>query len=74
MGCFTGEPVFRRGIQLYLCEGKPGIGNGRILGMSGGAQGLARFVAAHTGEDWHSYDGVKIFRRANNGDLEVLKD
>lgn len=42
-------------------------------GMSGGAQGLARFVAAHTGGDWSSYDGVKIFQKANSGDPEVLK-
>lgn len=65
---------FSAGEYSYICvkENQASEMEG-YWGMSGGAQGLARFVAAHTGEDWHSYDGVKIFRRANNGDLEVLK-
>ena len=42
-------------------------------GISGGAQGLAKCVAAHTGEDWKIYDGIRIFQRANIGDKAVLQ-
>lgn len=37
-------------------------------GLSSGAEGLAKTVAKYTGEDWQSYNGVKIFERANAGD------
>ena len=38
------------------------------LGLVNGAEGLAKAVAKYTGEDWKSYNGVKIFERANAGD------
>ena len=41
-------------------------------GMSSGAEGLAKTVAKHTGEDWQIYDGLKIFGLANEGDEKVL--
>ena len=37
-------------------------------GLINGAEGLAKAVAKYTGEDWKSYNGVKIFERANAGD------
>lgn len=37
-------------------------------GLVNGAEGLAKAVAKYTGEDWKSYNGVKIFERANAGD------
>ena len=36
--------------------------------MISGAEGLAKTVAKHTGEDWQIYDGLKIFGLANEGD------
>ena len=41
-------------------------------GMISGAEGLAKIVAKHTGEDWKIYDGLKIFGLANEGDEKVL--
>ena len=41
-------------------------------GMISGAEGLAKTVAKHTGEDWQIYDGLKIFGLANEGDEKVL--
>ena len=40
--------------------------------MISGAEGLAKTVAKHTGEDWQIYDGLKIFGLANEGDEKVL--
>lgn len=42
-------------------------------GISGGAQGLAKAVAEQTGENWQSYDGLRIFQMANEGDEKVRK-
>ncbi len=41
-------------------------------GIQNGSEMLAKYVAAHTGEDWEDYDGWIIFGRANAGDEQVL--
>lgn len=41
-------------------------------GINCGAQGLAMTIAKHTGKDWKYYDGLKIFKQANEGDRSVL--
>lgn len=42
-------------------------------GMKNGSVMLAKNVSVYTEEDWESYDGIKIFARANGGDEAVLK-
>jgi predicted NBD/HSP70 family sugar kinase len=64
---------FTAGEYSYLClDGSAGGEMDSYWGLSGGAQGLAKAVAKHTGKDWESYDGLEIFRLANAGDVQVL--
>lgn len=65
---------FTAGEYSFLCtQDQSPDKSDSYWGISGGAQGLARCVAKYTKEDWKSYDGITIFRRANAGDAEVLK-
>ncbi len=70
---YTGSH-YTAGEYSYVCtNGKTENSLEAFWGISGGAQGLAKCVAAHTGEKWESYDGIQIFQRANTGDKEVLR-
>lgn len=64
---------FTAGEYSYVCAmgDKPGAMDS-YWGMSGGAQGLAKAVSARTGKAAEDYDGVEIFRLANQGDKDVL--
>lgn len=42
-------------------------------GINSGAGGLAKTVAEYTGENPASYDGLRIFDQANNGEKKVLE-
>lgn len=65
---------FSAGEYSYLC-----LDAGRsndlysYWGMNGGAPGLAREVAKYTGRNSEEYDGIEIFRLANEGDEKVLQ-
>ena len=56
-----------------------GVGGGLIFKpqamytATGGAPGLAKAVAKHTGTIWEEYDGIRIFQQANDRNPEVLK-
>ena len=64
---------FTAGEYSYVCtEAKEPADMDSYWGMSSGAEGLAKTVAKHTGEDWKIYDGLKIFGLANEGDEKVL--
>lgn len=65
---------FTAGEYSYFCvSGERRRDLDAYWGMCGGAQGLAKQVAKHTGKNWEEYDGVEIFRLANAGDEQVLK-
>ena len=64
---------FTAGEYSYICtEAKGPAELDNYWGMISGAEGLAKTVAKHTGEDWQIYDGLKIFGLANEGDEKVL--
>ena len=64
---------FTAGEYSYVCtEAKEPAEMDSYWGMISGAEGLAKIVAKHTGEDWKIYDGLKIFGLANEGDEKVL--
>ena len=64
---------FTAGEYSYVCtDAKKPEEMDSYWGMSSGAEGLAKIVAKHTGEDWQTYDGLKIFSLANDGDEKVL--
>ena len=65
---------FSAGEYSYVCanENQSQALDG-YWGISGGAPGLAKAVAKHTGTNWEEYDGIRIFQQANAGDAEVLK-
>ncbi|MDO4337792.1 MAG: ROK family protein [Eubacteriales bacterium] len=65
---------FTAGEYSYMCvDDRSRMELDSYLGMTGGAQGLAKAVAKRTGTDWQEYDGIEIFRLANAGDELVLK-
>lgn len=64
---------FTAGEYSYICTDAVNAKEmDNYWGMNSGAEGLAKIVAKHTGEDWKSYDGIRIFELANNGDEKVL--
>lgn len=65
---------FTAGEYSYICTDakRPDEKDG-YWGINSGAGGLAKAVAKYTGEDWKSYDGIRIFELANGGDEQVLK-
>lgn len=64
---------FTAGEYSYICTDAVNTKEmDNYWGMNSGAEGLAKIVAKHTGEDWKSYDGIQIFELANNGDEKVL--
>lgn len=64
---------FTAGEYSYVCtDAKKPAEMESYWGLNNGAEGLAKIVAKHTGEDWQNYDGVKIFGLANDGDEKVL--
>lgn len=65
---------FSAGEYSYVCvKSEKSEEMGSYWGMINGAEGLARMVARYTGADWTTYDGIKIFNLANDGDEKVLK-
>lgn len=65
---------FTAGEYSYICTNpQKSTDMESYWGLESGAEGLAKMVAKYTGEDWKSYDGIKIFERANAGDELVLK-
>lgn len=49
---------FTAGEYSYVCtDAKKPEEMDSYWGMSSGAEGLAKIVAKHTGEDWQTYDG-----------------
>lgn len=65
---------FTAGEYSYICADSPEPDKMESYwGLTGGAQGLAAFVAKYTGENPKNYDGVKIFKLANEGNEAVLK-
>lgn len=65
---------FSAGEYSYICarETQSGVLDG-YWGMSGGAQGLAKAVAQYTQKNWQEYDGIQIFKEANEGNPQVLR-
>ena len=64
---------FTAGEYSYVCtEAKTPEKIDSYWGLNSGAQALAKMTAKYTGEEWQSYDGVRIFTLANNGDKKVL--
>lgn len=65
---------FTAGEYSYVCvqQDRP-MEMDSYWGLSNGALGLARAVAAHTGEPEENYDGIRIFREANEGNPDVQK-
>lgn len=65
---------FTAGEYSYMCiNDRNRMELDSYWGLTGGAQGLAKSVSKYTGKDWQEYDGIEIFRMANEGDKEVLK-
>lgn len=64
---------FTAGEYSYVCTDEKEKGQlDSYWGLLNGAEGLAKAVANHTGEDWTSYNGLKIFELANSGNAAVL--
>lgn len=65
---------FTAGEYSYICTDVEGPEReDSYWGINSGASGLAKAVAHYTKEDWKSYDGIRIFELANNGNEQVLE-
>lgn len=65
---------FSAGEYSYVCveQERPNVMDS-YWGMTNGAPGLNQTVAKYVGEEALHYDGIRIFKEANEGNKQVLK-
>lgn len=65
---------FSAGEYSYICvEQDQAYETNSYWGMTNGASGLSQTVAKYVGEEALCYDGIRIFKEANEGNEQVLK-